>query len=56
MKEREEKLEYWRMTGEKREDEKKARKKLLHEQSSLWIEPKELEKKITEALVDSTPL
>ncbi|KAF8107249.1 hypothetical protein N665_0124s0043 [Sinapis alba] len=56
MKEREEKLEHWRMTGQKREDEKKARKKLLHEQSSLWIEPKELEKKITEALVDSTPL
>ncbi|KAG2316475.1 hypothetical protein Bca4012_067342 [Brassica carinata] len=56
MKEREEKLEYWRMTGQKREDEKKARKKLLHEQSSLWIEAKELEKKITEALVDSTPL
>ncbi|KAJ4900763.1 Uncharacterized protein Rs2_14714 [Raphanus sativus] len=56
MKEREEKLEFWRMTGLKREDKKKARKKLLHEQSSLWIEPKELEKKITEALVDSTTL
>ncbi|CAF2010773.1 hypothetical protein Bca4012_079003 [Brassica carinata] len=56
MKERAEKLEFWRMTGLKREDKKKARKKLLHEQSSLWIEPKELEKKITEALVDSTTL
>ncbi|KAJ0253886.1 Stress response NST1-like protein [Hirschfeldia incana] len=55
-KEREEKLEFWRMTGLKREEKKKARKKLLHEQSSLWIEPKELEKKITEALVDSTTL
>ncbi|CAH8299343.1 unnamed protein product [Eruca vesicaria subsp. sativa] len=56
MKEREEKLEFWRTTGLKREEKKKARKKLLHEQSSLWIEPKELEKKITEALVDSTTL
>ncbi|KAF8105589.1 hypothetical protein N665_0157s0159 [Sinapis alba] len=56
MKERVEKLEFWRMTGLKREDKKKARKKILHEQSSLWIEPKELEKKITEALVDSTTL
>ncbi|CAN7101753.1 unnamed protein product [Brassica rapa subsp. narinosa] len=56
MKERAEKLEFWRMTGLKREEKKKARKKLLHEQSSLWIEPKELEKKITEALVDSTTL
>ncbi|CAN7125390.1 vicilin-like seed storage protein At2g18540 [Brassica rapa] len=56
MKEREEKLEFWRMTGLKREDKKKDKKKLLHEQSSLWIEPKELEKKITEALVESTTL
>lgn len=39
MNEREEKLEYLRMKGQKREDEKKARKKLVHEQSSLWIEP-----------------
>ncbi|KAF2565074.1 hypothetical protein F2Q70_00018548 [Brassica cretica] len=56
MKEREEKLEFWRMTGQKREEKKKDKKKLLHEQSSLWIEPKELEKKITEALVESTTL
>ncbi|KAF8079690.1 hypothetical protein N665_1006s0014 [Sinapis alba] len=56
MKEREEKLEFWRMTGLKREEKKKDKKKLLHEQSSLWIEPKELEKKITEALVESTTL
>ncbi|CAH8390446.1 unnamed protein product [Eruca vesicaria subsp. sativa] len=56
MKEREEKLEFSRMTGLKREEKKKDKKKLLHEQSSLWIEPKELEKKITEALVESTTL
>ncbi|KAF2595728.1 hypothetical protein F2Q68_00012040 [Brassica cretica] len=56
MKERGEKLEFWRMTGLKREEKKKDKKKLLHEQSSLWIEPKELEKKIMEALVESTTL
>ncbi|ESQ32370.1 hypothetical protein EUTSA_v10004918mg [Eutrema salsugineum] len=56
MKERAEKLEFWRTVGQKREDKKKEKKKLLHEQSSLWIEPKELEKKVTEALVDSITL
>ncbi|CAN6858396.1 unnamed protein product [Brassica oleracea] len=56
MKERGEKLEFWRMTRLKSEEKKKDKKKLLHEQSSLWIEPKELEKKITEALVESTTL
>ncbi|KAG2305489.1 hypothetical protein Bca52824_034140 [Brassica carinata] len=38
------------------EEEFRRTLKLLHEQSSLWIEPKELEKKITEALVESTTL
>ncbi|CAH2044655.1 unnamed protein product [Thlaspi arvense] len=56
MNERAEKLEYWRMVGVKREDKKKEKKTQLHEQSSLWIEPKELEKKITEALVESITL
>uniref|UniRef100_A0A1J3FKF8 Stress response protein NST1 n=1 Tax=Noccaea caerulescens TaxID=107243 RepID=A0A1J3FKF8_NOCCA len=56
MKERAEKLEAWRMTGKRREEKKKEKEELLHAQSSLWIEPKELEKKITEALVEPTPL
>lgn len=56
MKERAEKLEFWRMTGQRREGKKKEKEKLLRETSSLWIEPKELEKKITEALVETTPL
>ncbi|KAL1190974.1 hypothetical protein V5N11_020942 [Cardamine amara subsp. amara] len=56
MKERAEKLEIWRMMGQKREDKIKEKEKLLREQSSLWIEHKELEKKITEALVDSIVL
>ncbi|CAN8255608.1 unnamed protein product [Cochlearia groenlandica] len=56
MKERAEKLEAWRTTGKRREEKKVEKEKLLTEQSSLWIEPKELEKKITEALVDTTTL
>lgn len=56
MKERAEKLEAWRMTGKRREEKKKEKEELLHAQSSLWIEPKELEKKITETLFDSTSL
>lgn len=44
------------MMGIRREEKKKEKEKLLREQSSLWIEPKELEKKITQALVDTTPL
>lgn len=44
------------MMGQKREEKIKEREKLLREQSSLWIEPKELERKITEALVDTAVL
>ncbi|EOA14044.1 hypothetical protein CARUB_v10027179mg [Capsella rubella] len=56
MKERAEKLEVWKMMNKKREEKIKERKKLLHEQSSLWIDQKELEKKITVALVDTAVL
>jgi len=44
------------MMGQKREEKIKEREKLLREQSSLWIEQKELERKITEALVDNVVL
>ncbi|KAG7612373.1 hypothetical protein ISN44_As05g043940 [Arabidopsis suecica] len=56
IKERAEKLEMWKMMGQKREEKIKEREKLLREQSSLWIEQKELERKITEALVDNVVL
>jgi len=46
----------WKMMGQKREEKIKEREKLLREQSSLWIEQKELERKITEALVDNVVL
>lgn len=56
MKERAEKLEIWMMMGKKREEKLKEKEKVLREHSSMWIEPKELEKKITEALVDTIVL
>ena len=56
LKERAEKLENWRMKETKREEKKKENKELLHRKSSLWIDESELEKKILEAIVDTTPL
>ncbi|KAL3634396.1 hypothetical protein CASFOL_021450 [Castilleja foliolosa] len=56
MKERAEKLEYWRMREKKINEKKKEKKELLHRQSSIWVEESELEKKIFEAVVDTTPL
>ncbi|KAL4610264.1 hypothetical protein ACB098_08G031000 [Castanea mollissima] len=56
LKERAEKLENWRMKETKREEKKKEKKELLHRKSSLWIDESELEKKILEAIVDTTPL
>uniref|UniRef100_A0A2N9GP37 Uncharacterized protein n=1 Tax=Fagus sylvatica TaxID=28930 RepID=A0A2N9GP37_FAGSY len=56
LKERAEKLENWRMKEIKREEKKKEKNELLRRHSSLWIEETELEKKILEAIVDTTPL
>ena len=56
LKERAEKLENWRMKETKREEKKKEKKELLHRKSSLWIDESDLEKKILEAIVDTTPL
>ncbi|KAE8076281.1 hypothetical protein FH972_014943 [Carpinus fangiana] len=56
LKERAEKLENWRMKEQKREDNKKEVSELLRRKSSLWIDEPELEKKILEAIVDTTPL
>ncbi|KAL5700088.1 hypothetical protein ACHQM5_025604 [Ranunculus cassubicifolius] len=53
MKEREEKLEYWRKREKAVEDRKKEKKELLKRQSSIWIEERELEKKIMEATIDT---
>ncbi len=56
LKERAEKLENWRMKETKREEKKKEKNELLRRHSSLWVEETELEKKILEAIVDTTPL
>ncbi|KAL2484148.1 hypothetical protein Fot_45592 [Forsythia ovata] len=56
MKEKAEKLEYWRMREMKVEEKKKEKKELLHRQSSIWVDESELEKKTLEAIVDTTAL
>ncbi|GER56818.1 regulator of chromosome condensation family protein [Striga asiatica] len=56
MKERGEKLEYWRMREKTVEEKKKERSELLRRKSSLWVDESELEKKIFEAVVDDIPL
>ncbi|XP_043718960.1 golgin subfamily A member 6-like protein 2 [Telopea speciosissima] len=56
LKERAEKQEYWKSREKRVEDKKKEKKELLNRQSSMWIDEQELEKKILEALVDTTPL
>ncbi|KAK6122808.1 hypothetical protein DH2020_043451 [Rehmannia glutinosa] len=55
-KERAEKLEYWRMREKKIEEKKKEKNELLRRQSSLWVDESELDKKVFEAVVDTTPL
>ncbi|RRT74261.1 hypothetical protein B296_00006974 [Ensete ventricosum] len=56
LKERTQKLESWR-TKEKLREEKKAEKnELLRRQSSEWIKDENFERKILEAIVDTTPL
>ncbi|KAA8548391.1 hypothetical protein F0562_000075 [Nyssa sinensis] len=54
LKERAQKLEYWRMKEKERAEDKKDKKELLRRQSSMWIDEPELEKKILEAIVDTT--
>lgn len=56
LKERAEKLENWKMKEKTREEKKKEKNELLRRKSSLWIDEPELEKKILEAIVDTTPL
>ncbi|CAI9762795.1 unnamed protein product [Fraxinus pennsylvanica] len=56
VKERAEKLEYWRVRQTKIEEKKKEKKELLHRQSSIWVDESELEKKTLEAIVDTIPL
>lgn len=50
-KERQEKLEYWKMREKKFEEKKKEKRELLHKKSSLWIDEDALGKKALEAIV-----
>lgn len=56
MKERAEKLENWRMKEKSREGKKKEARELLRRKSSMFVDEPELEKKILEAIVDTTTL
>ncbi|KAG9132782.1 hypothetical protein Leryth_014050 [Lithospermum erythrorhizon] len=54
LKERAEKLEYWREREKKFEEKKKAAKELTRRKSSMWIDEVELEKKLLENFVETT--
>ncbi|XVF29089.1 hypothetical protein REPUB_Repub15cG0090000 [Reevesia pubescens] len=56
LKERAEKLENWRMKQKIQDGKKKEVNELLRRQSSMWIEEPDFERKILEAMVDTTPL
>ncbi|KAJ0973471.1 hypothetical protein J5N97_021430 [Dioscorea zingiberensis] len=56
LKERAEKLELWRARELKMEKKKTDKKDLLRHQSSMWIDEPNLERRILEAIVDTTPL
>ncbi|XP_021745994.1 uncharacterized protein LOC110711860 [Chenopodium quinoa] len=52
MKERTEKLDYWRMREKSIEEKKNSKKELIHRQSGKWIEEGNMEAMIMRALVD----
>ncbi|RVW28238.1 hypothetical protein CK203_083679 [Vitis vinifera] len=56
LKERTEKLENWRMKENMMDEKRKEKNELLRRQSSIWIDERDLEKKILEAIVDTTHL
>ncbi|EYU31453.1 hypothetical protein ABFS82_07G067200 [Erythranthe guttata] len=56
MKEREDKLEYWRMREKNIQKKKKDKNELLRKQSSLWVDVSELDKKINEVFLDTVQL
>ncbi|XP_073013145.1 uncharacterized protein [Typha latifolia] len=56
LKERAEKLENWKAKEKMKEEKKNGKKELLRQQSSMWISVENLEKRVLEAIVDTTPL
>lgn len=56
MKERAEKLEYWRMREKKIQEQKKEKKELLRRQSSKWIDEPHLVKTAMNNVFDNIPV
>ncbi|XP_019175237.1 PREDICTED: stress response protein NST1 [Ipomoea nil] len=56
LKERQEKLEYWRMRETKIKEKKTKGNELLRRKSSLWIDEEDLEAKLLDASCKPTPL
>ncbi|KAJ4751586.1 stress response NST1-like protein [Rhynchospora pubera] len=56
MKERAEKLEYWRKKEKLNQEKKAEKRELLRKQSSVWVSDHNLESRILEAIVVTTPL
>lgn len=56
LKERTQKLESWRAKENLREEKEAEKKELLRRQSSVWIKDENFERRMLEAIVDTTPL
>lgn len=56
MKERVEKLEYWKRRQQAIEEKKNIKKELIRKQSSTWIDEDKLEGIILERIIDTNPL
>lgn len=54
LKEKEEKLEYWRKRENLVQEKKEKKKEDLRRQSSMWIDENKLEARTLEALVDGS--
>lgn len=56
MKERSEKLEFWKAREAMMEQKRSDKNELLRRQSSMWIDEKDLEKEIVEAVTYTVTL
>ncbi|WOL20695.1 hypothetical protein Cni_G29501 [Canna indica] len=56
LKERQQKFEFWKAKEELREKKKADKEELLRRQSSEWIAEENLERRVLEAIIDTTPL
>lgn len=54
LKERAEKLEYWRRKVKMHEEKKAEKNELLRRQSSMWVDEAEIEKQIFDTVIATT--